>query len=81
MAEIAFYYIRRNKYEISIKYIMESLEYSVKINSESCIIKCVGMFEELRHTVSLETQKEYRNLISKVQRINEKKNGFVVSSA
>lgn len=81
MAEIAFYYIRRDKYEISIKYIMESLEYSVKINSESCIIKCVGMFEELRHTVSLETQKEYRILISKMRRINEKKNGFVVSSA
>ncbi|MDH6374443.1 transcriptional regulator with XRE-family HTH domain [Paenibacillus sp. PastF-3] len=81
MAEIAFYYIRRNKYEISIKYIMEGLDYSVKVNNESCIIKCVGMFEELRHTVSLETQKEYQNLISKVQRINEKRNVFVVGSA
>ncbi len=59
-------------------YIMESLEYSVKINSESCIIKCVGMYEELQHTASLETQKEYENLISKVQTINQKKNGFVV---
>jgi transcriptional regulator with XRE-family HTH domain len=81
MAEIAFYYMKRNKYEISIKYIMESLEYSVKINSDSCIIKCVGMFEQLRDTASLETQKEYQNIISKVQRIYEKKNGFVVGSA
>ncbi|MEK5252917.1 helix-turn-helix transcriptional regulator [Paenibacillus sp. FSL F4-0125] len=77
MAEIASYYIKRNEYEISIKYIMISLECSVKINSESCIIKCVGMFEQLRHIASIETQKEYQNLISKVQRINEKKNGFV----
>lgn len=81
MAEIAFYYIKRNKYEISIKYIMDSLDYSIKINSESCIIKCVGMFEQLRHTASLETQKEYQNLISKVQQINEKKNGFIVDGA
>jgi hypothetical protein len=81
MAEIAFYYMKRNKYEISIKYIMESLEYSVKINSDSCIIKCVGMFEQLRDTASLETQKEYQHIISKVQRINEKKNGFIVGSA
>lgn len=81
MAEIAFYYIKRNKYEIGIMYIMESLEYSVKINSELCIIKCVRMFEQLRHTASIETQKEYQNLISKVQRINGKKNGFVIDSA
>lgn len=80
MAEIAFYYIKRKKYEKSVKYIMESLESSVKINSESCIIKCVGMFEQLRHTASLDTQKKYQNLICEVQRINEKKNGFVVGS-
>ncbi|WP_340007178.1 hypothetical protein MHH52_05645 [Paenibacillus sp. FSL K6-0276] len=78
MAEIAFYYMNRNQFEISMDYIMESLEYSVKINSESCIIKCAGMFEQLRHTASLETLKEYQNLISKVQTINQKKNGFVI---
>ncbi|MEK4877621.1 MULTISPECIES: helix-turn-helix domain-containing protein [Paenibacillus] len=77
MAEIALYYIRRGKYELSIKYIMDSLENSVRINNESCIIKCVGMFEQLRHIASLETQKEYQNLL----RINEKKNCFVIDSA
>lgn len=77
MAEIALYYIRRGKYELSIKYIMDSLDNSVRINNESCIIKCVGMFEQLRHIASLETQKEYQNLL----RINEKKNCFVIDSA
>jgi transcriptional regulator with XRE-family HTH domain len=80
IAELAFYYIKRGKYEISLKYILESMESSIKNKSEACIIKCVGMFEQLRHTASLETQKEYQKLIGEVQRINEKKNGFMIVS-
>lgn len=72
MAEMAFYYIKRNKPERGLTYIMDSLE--LKMNNETCIIKCVRMFEQLRHMVSVEKQKEYQNLI----KISEKKHGLVV---
>lgn len=78
MAELAYYYLVKGEYDIGLKYLLDSLGYSVKIYSETCIIKCVGMFEQFRHTASLEAQGEYKNLISEVQRRNEKKNGFIV---
>ncbi|RUT43296.1 XRE family transcriptional regulator [Paenibacillus anaericanus] len=78
MAELAYYYLSKGKYEIGIKYILDGLESSAKINSESSIIRCVGLFEQFRHTASLEAQREYRNLIREVQSRNEKKNGFIV---
>ncbi|MGF7049489.1 transcriptional regulator with XRE-family HTH domain [Paenibacillus sp. DS2015] len=76
MAEVAFYYLSRKKYDIGINCILESLESSVKINCESCIIRCVGLFEQFRYATSFESQTEYQKLISEVQRHNEKKNGF-----
>lgn len=76
MAEMAFYYMKRNKPKRSLTYIMDSLESSVKMNNETCIIKCVRMFEQLRHMASVETQKEYQNLI----KISEKKHGFIVGT-
>lgn len=80
MAELAYYYMGRKKYEKGIKYVISSLEYSVKINSESCILRCVGLFEQFRDRASAEAQRQYQNLISEVQRNNEKKNGFVIGS-
>ncbi|AJS58381.1 helix-turn-helix domain-containing protein [Paenibacillus sp. IHBB 10380] len=80
MAEVASYYFSRKKYDMGTSCILESLLSSVKIYSESCVIRCVGLFEQFRHAISLEAQKEYQNLISEVRKHYEKKNGFVIGN-
>lgn len=79
--EVAQYYTKRKKYEISIKYILECLECAVKNNRESYIIKCVGMFEQLRHIATLEAQRKYQYLINEIQGNHEQKNTFIVDIA
>ncbi|WP_410513825.1 helix-turn-helix transcriptional regulator [Paenibacillus sp. BR2-3] len=78
MAELASYYFNQGKYGNGVKCIIDSLGVSVKINNEACIIRCVGLFEQFRYAATPEAQKQYQNLISEVQRRNEKKTGFVV---
>lgn len=80
MAELASYYVGRGIYEIGIKCILESLESSASINSDPCIIRCVGLFEQFRHVASPEAKKNYQNLIREVCRLNEKKNGFAIGN-
>jgi len=79
--EVAQYYTKRKKYEISIKYILECLECAVKNNRESYIIKCVGMFEQLRHIATIDAQRKYQYLINEIQGIHEQKNTFIVDIA
>lgn len=78
MTELAYYYLGKGEYETGINYVLESLDSSARINNEGYIIRCVGLFEQFRHTASSEAQREYQNLISEVQRRNEKKNGFII---
>ncbi|GGH29698.1 helix-turn-helix domain-containing protein [Paenibacillus segetis] len=77
-AELSYYYLNKGEYDVGIKYILGSLESSATINSEACIIRCVGLFEQFRHSASLEQQRKYQILISEVQKRNEKKNGYIV---
>ncbi|MFC3748271.1 helix-turn-helix domain-containing protein [Paenibacillus sp. GCM10012306] len=77
LCELATYYLRTNRYKKSVYYILKSLELSVKINNDSCVIQCVGLFEEIRHLTTRENQEKYKKLISEVQRLNEKKNEYV----
>lgn len=77
MTELAYYFLIKGDYNTGINYILEGLESSVTINSETCIIRCVGLFEEFRHVASIKAQREYQNLISEVRERNEKKIGFI----
>ncbi|MNC25618.1 hypothetical protein D3C75_737140 [compost metagenome] len=58
---------------------MSSLESSIKIKSDSYIVKCVGLFEKYRSAAVQQQKNEYANLIGEVQRINEEKDGYMVS--
>jgi transcriptional regulator with XRE-family HTH domain len=79
MYELAAYYIEKKEYKKSIKYLLDSLDLSVKINSENCIIKCVILFEQVRHVVGVEIEDLYKTLMSEVKRKNEKKNNYFIS--
>ncbi|MDQ0089997.1 transcriptional regulator with XRE-family HTH domain [Paenibacillus anaericanus] len=77
MAELAYYYLIKGEYDTGIEYILESMESSVRISSENCIIRCVSLFEQYRYTASLEAQRKYEELM---RRRNEKKHGVIDGS-
>lgn len=79
ISELASYYFTRGEYQKGIKYVLEGLESSAIINSEACIIRCIGLFEQYRQNASFEAEREYQKLIREVQRRNDEKNGFDIS--
>ncbi|WFB56376.1 helix-turn-helix transcriptional regulator [Paenibacillus sp. BR1-192] len=79
LAELGIYYINSEQYDKGIEFILESLGSSITINSNNGMLRCMGLFEQYRHFSSLESQKRYTNLVSEVQKLNEKKIGFSIS--
>ncbi|MEK5030441.1 helix-turn-helix transcriptional regulator [Paenibacillus sp. FSL R7-0302] len=72
LAEIAFYYLH-NKRKEGIRFILQSMESSAKINNESNLLKCVDLFEQHRHLADEEEKEQYKLLIREVQDSHEKK--------
>jgi transcriptional regulator with XRE-family HTH domain len=72
LVELAVYYLH-NKRKKGISFILQSLESSARINSESTVIKCVDLFEQHRHQADEEEKKQYKLLIREVQDSHEKK--------
>ncbi|OMF22330.1 transcriptional regulator, partial [Paenibacillus sp. FSL H8-0259] len=72
LAEMAAYYLH-NKREEGIRFILQSLESSARINDESNILKCVDLFEQHRHLADEEEKGQYKLLIREVQDSHEKK--------
>ncbi|WP_339219883.1 helix-turn-helix transcriptional regulator [Paenibacillus sp. FSL H8-0332] len=71
LSEMAFYYLH-NKREEGIRFILQSMESSARINNESNILKCVDLFEQHRHLADEEEKEQYKLLIREVQDSHEK---------
>ncbi|GIP04004.1 hypothetical protein J28TS4_24110 [Paenibacillus lautus] len=78
LAELAIYNFKREHFDRGIDYLLESLTYSIRINSVKGMLRCMGLFEQFRHVSSFEKQKQYKNLVSEVHKRNEKKIGLSV---
>ncbi|WP_019914206.1 helix-turn-helix domain-containing protein [Paenibacillus sp. HW567] len=72
LAELSSYYLH-NKRKEGIVFILQSLESSARINSESTVIKCVDLFEQHRYLADDKEKEQYKLLIREVQVANEKK--------
>ena len=72
LAELGIYYLNTNRYESGLKFILESLENSIKINSDKGMLRCMGVFEQFRHYSSNELQQKYKYLVKDVQSLNNK---------
>ncbi|WP_083678262.1 helix-turn-helix transcriptional regulator [Paenibacillus sp. FSL R7-0337] len=72
LAEMAAYCLHNERKE-GIRFILQSLESSARINDESNIIKCVDLFEQHRHLADEEEKEQYKLLIREVQDSHEKK--------
>lgn len=79
LGELAIYHLEKENLTIGFDYLLESLELSVKIRSDSNIVECVGLFERYRKSASQGQKQMYSNLISEVNRVNEEKDGFMSS--
>ncbi|MEK3903556.1 MULTISPECIES: transcriptional regulator [unclassified Paenibacillus] len=78
LAELAKYYLRNHRPE-GMGFLLQGLESSAKIKSDSIIIKCVNLFEQFRHQATEEQTEQYRLLIGEVQESNDKKNDYASS--
>lgn len=72
LAEMAAYYLHNERKE-GIRFILQSLESSARINDESNIIRCVDLFEQHRHLADEVEKEQYKLLIREVQDSHEKK--------
>ncbi|GGA43274.1 helix-turn-helix transcriptional regulator [Paenibacillus physcomitrellae] len=72
LADLACYYLNQQKFDVGINWIIKSLAYSVRINQEGCIIRCVGLFERFRHFAKADQQSEYQKIILEAQNNDEK---------
>ncbi len=69
--ELAAYYLHRGAAEQGFNHLMKALEKASSINEKSCIIKCVGLFENFRDDSNGSIIETYKKLIREVYR-NEK---------
>lgn len=76
LKELSIYQLERERYTKGLQILLECLELSKKIKSESIILQCVGLFERHRVRASIETKNKYKKLIEEVYSNYEKKNSF-----
>ncbi|GIO96488.1 hypothetical protein J14TS5_15740 [Paenibacillus lautus] len=75
LAELGIYYLNTNRYESGLEFILDSLENSIKINSDKGMLRCMGVFEQFRPYSTNDLQLKYKYLVKDVQILNNKKIG------
>ncbi|GAE04943.1 helix-turn-helix transcriptional regulator [Paenibacillus sp. JCM 10914] len=78
-AELGVYYLNSNNIVKGIDYVLESLKYSIIINSNTGMLRSMGLFEKYRHLSSDESQSKYKKMVNEVHKLNEKKIGLSAS--
>lgn len=79
LGELGAYYLSTDRIHLGIKYVLDSLNFCIKIGSDRGIIRCVGLFEQFREYTNMETQLLYKKLIGEVHKSNENKIGCSIS--
>lgn len=79
LAELGIYFLRSGRYDKGIEYVLESLKNSIIINSDSGMIRCMGVYEQFRKHSTKEQKQKYKTLVEEVQILNNKKIGLSVS--
>ncbi|WP_100537936.1 helix-turn-helix transcriptional regulator [Paenibacillus sp. GM2FR] len=70
LAELGIYYLNAKQYDRGLSYILDSLEYSIRIKSDNGMLRCMGIFEQFRQYASEEIQKRYNEFIRNVQKLS-----------
>ncbi|MGE7822800.1 helix-turn-helix domain-containing protein [Paenibacillus sp. NPDC093718] len=70
LAELGIYYLNAKQYDRGLSYILDSLEYSIRIKSDNGMLRCMGIFEQFRQYASEEIQERYNEFIRDVQKLS-----------
>ncbi|PCL93846.1 helix-turn-helix domain-containing protein [Paenibacillus lautus] len=70
LTELGIYYLNSKKLNRGLVYIVDSMEYSIKINSDRGMLRCMGIFEQFRHAATEDILKRYNELIRDVQKLS-----------
>lgn len=70
LTELGIYYLNSKKFDCGLTFIINSLEYSIRIKSDRGMLRCMGIFEQFRQYASEEIQERYNELIREVQKLS-----------
>jgi len=70
LAELGIYYLNSKKYDRGLSYILDSLEFSIRIKSDNGMLRCMGIFEQFRQSASEEILQRYEKSIRAVQKLS-----------
>ncbi len=70
LSELGIYYLNSKQFDRGLKYVVDSLEYSIKIKSDRGMLRCMGIFEQFRQFSSEDIQRRYTELIRDVQKLS-----------
>lgn len=69
LSELGIYYLNSKQYDRGLSFILDSLEYSLKIKSDNGMLRCMGIFEQFCPSASEDILKRYEKLIREVQQL------------
>ncbi|GIP04002.1 hypothetical protein J28TS4_24090 [Paenibacillus lautus] len=70
LAELGIYYLNAKQQNRGLSYILDSLEYSIRIKSDNGMLRCMGIFEQFRHAATEDILNRYNELIRDVQKLS-----------
>lgn len=68
LADVSSYYIQKEEYGVGIKFTLESLAISARINNTSCMVRNICMIEKIRHILDEESLHRYSSILIKHER-------------
>ncbi|CAM4437803.1 MAG: helix-turn-helix transcriptional regulator [Paenibacillus macerans] len=79
LAGLGEYYLKKGDFQQGLAYVLDCFAFAIEIRSGYGILKCIGFFEQHRNFANEAANQRYKNLIGEVQKLNEKKIGFMGS--
>lgn len=73
ISELSLYHFGAQRYESGFQYLLEGLEWALRYNHESMLIRCVRLFEQYRQVATESRRKQYKNLLCGVKKDEETK--------
>ncbi|WP_337035162.1 XRE family transcriptional regulator [Paenibacillus illinoisensis] len=67
LLDLSKYYIHSSTVDLGIKYLLDSLAISVKINHETCLLRGLFLFEEMRNHVTDEQYITFKRILGEAQ--------------
>lgn len=79
LSGLGTYYLKKNEFAKGLDFVLDSIRFSIEISDGRGMLRGVGLFEQYRDYATDTAIKQYKILISEVQKLNEEKAVFADS--